>query len=46
MWTLEDDGDERLEAKLRADLLDMAELKSAILDASQGVAQQEQAEVE
>lgn len=32
MWTLEDDGDARLEAKLRTDLLDLAALKAQILD--------------
>jgi predicted RecB family nuclease len=34
MWTLEEDGDARLEAKLRTDLLDMAALKEQILDTS------------
>ncbi len=34
MWALEEDGDARLEAKLRTDLLDMAALKEQILDAS------------
>lgn len=34
MWTLEDDGDARLEAKLRTDLLDLAALKAQILDAA------------
>lgn len=34
MWTLEEDGDARLEAKLRTDLLDMAALKANILDMS------------
>jgi len=34
MWMLEEDGDARLEAKLRTDLLDMAALKAKILDMS------------
>jgi hypothetical protein len=34
MWALEDDGDARLEAKLRTDLLDLAALKAQILDMS------------
>lgn len=33
MWVGEQDGDARLEAKLRADLMDMAELKREVLDA-------------
>jgi len=44
MWTLEDDGDARLEAKLRADLFDLAALKAEILDASSGALQEQQAE--
>ena len=34
MWLLEDDGAKRLEDKLRTDLLDLAALKTQILDAS------------
>jgi hypothetical protein len=34
MWTGLPDGDERLLAKLRADLDDLAALKTAILDAA------------
>ncbi|MBL9077252.1 MAG: TM0106 family RecB-like putative nuclease [Planctomycetes bacterium] len=34
MWTAEPDGHERLGAKLRADLLDLAALKAVILDAA------------
>lgn len=33
MWTLLDDGDERLRAKLTADLSDLAALKAEVLDA-------------
>ena len=32
MWTLEEDGDARLEAKLRTDLYDLAALKNQLLD--------------
>ena len=32
MWTLEEDGDARLEAKLRADLHDLAALKNQLMD--------------
>ncbi len=34
MWTLEEDGDARLEAKLRADLHDLAALKNQLMDVS------------
>ena len=44
MWTGEDDGDARLKEKLRADLLDLAALKAEILDASEDVVQEQQAE--
>jgi hypothetical protein len=33
LWTTLPDGDERLRAKLRADLEDLAELKARVLDA-------------
>jgi hypothetical protein len=33
MWCEEDGADERLVKKLKGDLLDMADLKAAILDA-------------
>ena len=44
MWTGEDDGDARFKEKLRADLLDLAALKAEILDASEDVVQEQQAE--